>query len=203
MDARTLIPVALATLAAVHLNGCGSTAPAPLQVTEASVDQAGRYISRYRGPELETIVDYQFAAASLGEEWMILNVAVAGTQAAATEVRSDSIFLRTPNGVRIPLPSYEAFAAAFSEVQSASRRAALAASPLDFTRADRRWCALAFHPLPGSAMVATSVHVTMRRLCSGPLYFKIPGGIQPGRYALMIELEESEVSVPFLIEPLP
>jgi len=37
-------------------------------------------------------------------------------------------------------------------------------------------------------------------LCSGPLVFKVPGGIQPGRWRLIIEQEESRVDVPFELE---
>lgn len=199
MHLRTLTSLAVTAVVAALLAGCGSIAPASPQPSEPTLDQPGKHLVRYLGPKLEVLVDYQFAAASLGQEWMILNVAVGGSQAAATEVRSDAVTLRIPDGTRIPLPSYEAFASAFPEIQSASRRAALAASPLDFTRADRSSCLLSFQPVPGTVPVLTSVYVTLRRLCSGLLYFPVPGGIQPGRYALAIGLEEGEVVVPFEI----
>ncbi len=177
--------------------GCGSTAGSTARHDTPTVDQPGASIARYRGPLLEALVDYRFASQSLGDEWMILNVAVAGIQSTAQEVRADAIALRTPRGTRIPLPSYREFAEAFPEVHSASRRAAVAASPLDFSRGDRRWCYLSFHPVPGTEPALTAVHVDRRSLCSGLLYFPVPGGIQPGAYALTIALEETVVVVPF------
>jgi hypothetical protein len=179
------------------LTGCGSTAGSTARDDTPKVDQPGAYISRYRGPFVEALVDYRFAAQSLGDEWMILNVAVAGTQSVAQEVRADAVSLRTSSGARIPLPNYKEFARAFPEVHSASRRAAVAASPLDFSRGDRRWCRLSFHPIPGTEPALTAVYVDRRSLCSGLLYFPVPGGIQPERYALTIELEETLVAVPF------
>lgn len=181
------------------LLGCGTTTSAPSARTEPVVDQPGRYISRYQGPLLEALVDYEYAASSQGDEWMILNVGVSGTEAATQEIRVDEIWLRTPDGTRIPLPTYSAFAEAYPQIQSASRRAALASDPLGFTRGNRRWCHMAFHPTPGTSAVLTAVHVNFRQFCSGMLYFPVPGGIQPGRYALAIRLTESEILVPFVI----
>jgi len=36
--------------------------------------------------------------------------------------------------------------------------------------------------------------------CSGPLVFSVPGGVQPGRWRLVIDLEESRVDLPFELE---
>jgi hypothetical protein len=146
------------------------------------------------------MVDFGFASSTLGEEWMVLNVGVTGTQSANEEVKADSISLRTPGGTRIPLPSYNAFADNWGQVQSLARRAKIGAQPLDFTRGDRRWCHMSFLPDPGTAAVLTAVHVNFRKGCSGMLYFPVPGGFQPGRYALVIELEETDVVVPFELE---
>jgi hypothetical protein len=33
--------------------------------------------------------------------------------------------------------------------------------------------------------------------CWGPLVFKVTGGVQPGRWRLVIELEESTADIPF------
>ena len=38
------------------------------------------------------------------------------------------------------------------------------------------------------------------QVCAGPLVFRVPGGIQPGRWRLVIELEESKADIPFEIE---
>jgi len=44
------------------------------------------------------------------------------------------------------------------------------------------------------------VPVNTFQLCSGPLVFRVSGGIQPGRWRLIIELEESRVDIPFVLE---
>jgi len=37
-------------------------------------------------------------------------------------------------------------------------------------------------------------------VCWGPLVFQVPGGVQPGRWRLVIELEESTADIPFELE---
>ncbi len=36
--------------------------------------------------------------------------------------------------------------------------------------------------------------------CWGPLVFNVTGGVQPGRWRLVIELEESTADIPFHLE---
>jgi hypothetical protein len=52
-------------------------------------------------------------------------------------------------------------------------------------------------PLPNTGVVLEARNVTKNELCQGFLYFKVPGGVQPGPYELEIELEEGDVEVPF------
>ena len=44
------------------------------------------------------------------------------------------------------------------------------------------------------------VEVNDLRVCADRLFFKIPGGIQPGRYVFGIALEESDIRLPFTLE---
>ena len=110
------------------------------------------------------------------------------------------MLVRTPDGRKIPLPPYPDFIAAYPEVQSAARRAALASDPIDFTQAGRQTCDLRFQPLPGTVAALESVFVNMRKICQGLLYFPIQGGIQPGTWEFIIEFEEFDARVPFEIE---
>ena len=41
------------------------------------------------------------------------------------------------------------------------------------------------------------VYVNTFNICFGPMVFAVPGGIQPGRWRFIIELEESRVDIPF------
>ena len=191
-----IIIIAATTLIA----GCSSSSGTKARATEPTVDKPGKTISRYSDSLVEVIVDYKFANRSVGDDWMILNVAVTSWESKAIEVRRGHVLVRTPDGRKIPLPPYSEFIAAYPEVQSAARRAALASDPIDFTQAGRRTCDLRFQPLPGTDTALESVFVNMRKICQGLLYFPIQGGIQPGTWEFIIEFEEFDARVPFEIE---
>ena len=188
--------------AAILTLSCGSAAPTVSSHDgEPFVDQPGRNMVRYRDRVIEVVVDSEFAARNLAEEWLILNVAVSGMTGAATVVDRDLVWVRTPDGRSIPLPPYEEFNAAFGDLASLERRAVLASKPLDFTRGGRRACAINFMPRPGSGIAANRVvYVRKYELCSGLLYFPIPGGVQQGAWRLIIDFEESRAIVPFTLE---
>ena len=192
----------LAAALEIAVLGCGSIKPAlPNPMTEPMIDQPGRHIVRYRDLAIEVVIDSTFAAANLGESWLVLNVGLSGMTGEATEVDRNAVSVRTPDGTTVHLPSYKEFNKAYNELASMARRAALASQPLDFTRGGRRSCAIDFMPLPGSGRVArTAVNVTKNDFCVGLLYFPVRGGVQPGPWKLIIEFEESQAVVPFALE---
>ena len=191
---------AIAVLGPLTL-GCGSVTPAmPNPITEPVVDHPGSSIVRYRDRVVEVVVETGFASKNIGEEWLILNVGLSGMTGGATEVDRRSVSIRTPGGSTIPLPSYRDFNASFDQLAAIARRATIASQPLGFTRGGRRACAISFMPLPGSGEVAnTAVHVTKNDYCSGMLFFPVPGGVQPGRWRLVIDFEETRAVVPFIL----
>ena len=197
---RKIVLVPIVLLTAAMFAGCSSSSPGKGRPTEPSVDKPGKTISRYSDSLVEVIVDYKFANNSLGEDWMILNVAVTSWESKAIEVRRGHVLVRTPDGRKIPLPTYPEFNAAYSEIQSAARRAALASDPIDFTQAGRQTCDLRFQPLPGTVAALESVWVNMRKICQGLLYFPVQGGVQPGTWEFIIEFEEFDARVPFELE---
>lgn len=192
----------LAAILGVAAVGCGTTTPAMQNpITEPTIDQPGRYIVRYRDSVLEVVLDTKFAANNLGDGWLILSAAMSGMTGGATKVRRDLISIRTPDGRTIPLPTYREFNAAYNDLATAARRAELASDPLDFTRGGRRACLIDFFPLPGSGRSSnTALNVTKNQLCTGMLYFPVRNGVQPGNWKLMIEFEETEAVVPFILE---
>ena len=106
----------------------------------------------------------------------------------------------TPDGRRIPLPTQKEFIAAYPETQSLMRRAAIARQPLEATRGGRRPCYLDFLRLPGTAgTTRKAIWINDLELCVGMLAFPIRGGVQAGRWRLVIELEESNLEVPFYL----
>jgi len=182
---------------------CASVGPpAP-----ATLDQPGQHLMRYHGPRLEVVVSSRFAASSLGEPWLMLNVSMTGTRRVAARVSRDGLFVIAPSGERIAAPTQREFAEAFPEVQSLIHRAALASEPLSYAGGDKERCRLAFFATPGVAIrrpgdahTSDLLFVNNRMLCSGPLYFPIPGGVQPGTWVLGIQLDEITIRIPFALE---
>jgi hypothetical protein len=54
-----------------------------------------------------------------------------------------------------------------------------------------------FYVTPGGGVSFDEVTVSDKRGCYGRLYFKVPGGIQSGRWTFGVDLEESEIRIPF------
>ena len=201
MKRKNALGLLVTFTSAALLAACGSASSGKGGwATEPMVDQPGNTIVRFRGPLVEVLVDYKFANLSVGDEWIILNVAVTSSESRAIEIRRGSVSVKTPDGRTIPLPFYRDFIEAYPQIQSAARRAALASDPLDFTHAGRRTCNLGFQPLPGTDAALESVYVNVRQICQGLLFFPVQGGIQPGRWEFIIEFEEFDARVPFKIE---
>jgi hypothetical protein len=179
------------------ISGCASGSPGAVHSTKPGVTQIGETMMRSVGADLEAILGYKFADSSLGEEWLVVDLALTGLRSESIEVRQEAISVVTHDGRRIPLPTQKEFAAAYPETQSLLRRAAIASQPLEATRGGRRPCDLNFLRLPGTGTVRTAIWINQRELCVGMLAFPIQGGIQPGRWRVVIELEESDLDIPF------
>jgi hypothetical protein len=155
----------------------------------------------YRGPELVATVVYGQGKRSVAEEWLTLAVELTSPDGSGpTVVRRSNISLYAPDGQRLPLASQEEF----------FRNLAVLRIPLELT--------LNYLPLlnryepgriPGDrwffAISATSVGfdeipISSSQQFSGPLVFSVPGGVQPGRWRLVFDLEESRANIPFTIE---
>jgi hypothetical protein len=59
-----------------------------------------------------------------------------------------------------------------------------------------RWFLVA----PPGLQAFDQVPLSGSQICSGPLIFAVPGAVQPGRWRLMVELEESTADIPFELE---
>ncbi len=181
-----------AVVVLVLLAACSTAVPTGTK----GVERVGAAVLRYRGPELEAVLGYRFAAGNLGEDWLILDLAMSGAAGEAVEVQRRDISLRTPGGQTVPLATQEEFSGEFGRLQSRIYRSLVAADPLDYW-AGRMPCDLGFFKGPGEGVAFDSVTVNDRRVCSGKLFFFVPGGTQAGTYTLVIALPETEVRIPF------
>lgn len=187
--------LSLTVLLALGFYGCSTGAPTGVP----GVEKVGATVLRYRGPEVELALGYRFATLSVGEEWLMLDVAMTAAPGKVVEVKREGVFVITPQGERLPLARQEQFAAAYATLQPTLRRAALAADPLGYFNREMQ-CTLGFFAAPGETLVYPSVYLDDRRVCEGRLYFLVPGGVQPGLWTLGIDLVETKVRVPFLLE---
>jgi hypothetical protein len=178
---------------ALALAGCSTATP----TDTPGVDRVGQYILKQEGPELWAVLGYKFANTQLGDEWMILEIAVTSPQGQTATVTRDDIFVRTPAGNRLPVASQREFNQAWNALRPTISQANINRDPLEYFPPSRLECALQFFVAPGEGVAFDEVTVNDRRGCVGRLFINVPGGIQSGRWVFGIDLPESEIRIPF------
>jgi hypothetical protein len=181
------------TIISVTFAGCTSATP-----TETpGVDRMGQYILRQFGPELWTVLGYRFANSQIGDEWMILEVGLSSPGGQTATVKRGDVFLRAPDGTRVPLPTQREFNEAYGALRPVISKADVNRDPLDYFPPSREECAIQFFVTPGGGVSFDEVTLNERRGCFGRFFFKVPGGIQAGRWVFGIDQPESEIRIPF------
>lgn len=167
---------------------------------EPEITQEGRTLVRYQGPELGAFVSSRYAESHLGDEWLILLVSLTGGRTATTTVERNAIVLRGPDGVRYPLPSQETFRDSYTDLYGALRSPEIISLDPGSFGGVREPCGRWFFAGPWESFAYDEIVVTPFRVCSGPLPFLVPGGVQPGRWVLEIDLVESKARIPFVLD---
>jgi hypothetical protein len=191
---EAVVPV-LAVLAATGLAGCATSTLAP-QATPV-VERIGDGVERYGGSDLWVVVEYQFADMSLGEEWLMLDVAATAAEGRTATIERDRVFVRTPGGARVPLASQRQFSQAYRDLRSRLVRADIVSNPVLYFPPTRALCGFHFFAAPGTGITFDDVVLNDRRACTERFFFNIPGGVQAGRWVLGMDLVESDVRIPF------
>lgn len=194
MKRMTLSTVLLGAVVAAA--ACSSAVP-----TETpGVEQVGQYLMRQNGSEADVVVGYKHAAQSLGDEWLLLELAISSPSGESAKFERENIWVRTPAGVQVPAASQKAFGEAYGSMRNTIAQANVARDPMDYFPPNRQPCTLDLFVAPGEGVAFDQVSVNDRRACQGKLFFYIPGGVQPGRYVLGIDLQEDEIRIPFTLE---
>jgi hypothetical protein len=188
-----LLAGALAVLTAA---GCSSAQP----TDDPGVDRLGQYTLITKGPEAEVALGYRYAQSNLGADWLLLEVAATSPSGQTATFERDRISVRTPAGATIPLATQAEFGADYSKLRPSLNKADIARDPMDYWPPRKQTIPLRFFAAPGTGVVFDEITVNDFRAVQGRLMFKVPGGVQPGRYVLSMELEESEVRIPFTLE---
>jgi len=195
-DARRLVlaVVALATAAAAHGLAQGQQ-PQNVSIPEPGVPQTmtieGAFIRAAYNSEGYVIIGFRLANASVGEPWMLLDVGMTlrGT-APNYKLTRRTVWLDTPDGRQIPMPSNEEFQKA--NLSALERRSQFTYDSIDY-----------FPPLATEpCWIGRSwdgAELSSTRGCLGKHFFPIPGGIKHGQYWLNVKFEKSLIRVPFRI----
>jgi hypothetical protein len=180
-------------------SGCsssrGTAGPDP---DEPVIKQSNRTRMYYRGIELEAELDYYWANRHLGDQWLILKLSMAGI-GPVTRVDGNAIRVRTPEGYRIPLPDQQEFLEIYPDLRVTLDAAKAWVGPTGKFAGAMDPCGYWFIVPRGTTSFARYLDVTPLRVCYGPLVFQVPLGVQPGRWVLEIDLQESDVRIPFVL----
>jgi hypothetical protein len=178
------------------LSGCSSAQP----TDDPGVERLGRFILMNKGPEAEVAIGYRHAENNLGSEWLLLEVAITSPPRQVAEIERKNVSVRTPAGVTVPLATQQEFNEAYRSLQPFVKQADVVRDPMDYWPPRKQQCAIQFFVAPGEGVAFDRVSVNDFRACEGRFFFKIPGGVQVGRYVLTIDLQESEIRIPFTLE---
>ncbi len=171
-------------------------------VRSGEPERLGRWVVRATGPELEVAVGYSQAARDLGDPWLLLALEfTAAPGAGVVTVARSGIRIVTPDGRRLPLVEQNDFRASYGEFRVRLERALAILPVLARYDTSRMPCDRWFLADPFAGFAYDHVYVNTFQVCSGPLVFRDPRGVQPGRWRLLIELEESTIDLPFELEP--
>jgi hypothetical protein len=177
--------------------GCAS-----LEEQGPELMQVEPQMMRYEGPFLDILLGTGAAQNAVGDkQWVVLEMALSGGRRRDVKVQRENITLRTPEGERVALASPGEVGDAWGELNAFVQRYGVSRAPMEYRIGDREPCNLPFYATPpGSATISDTVFVNDRDFCRGLIYFRLDGFVQPGRYALVVETDETQVGIPFELE---
>jgi hypothetical protein len=187
-------------LALVTTAACATSALGPADDTGTQI--ISKWSVFHDGPQIAATVVHPSAKRSLGDEWLVLAVELTAQQGSGPlELTRSDITLRTPNGRRLRLVSQDEFRQNYPRLQIPVERVLASLPLLDRYKPSRDVPCTRWFLVPPPGMLSfDEIPINSAQICSGPLAFKVPGGIQPGRWHLIIELQESRADIPFTLE---
>jgi len=163
----------------------------------------GEFVRVVYNDEGYVILGYATANASVGQEWMLLEVGLTTQQKVQATVKRDGVAVITPDGTTIPLATQQEYNAAGGKLRSLNARANIQHQSINyFPSWAKDACRVGFFSDTSQQVRMMSydqVSLDWRRACVGRLYFRLPGKIQYGQYYLQVKLPHSTIRVPFRI----
>jgi hypothetical protein len=143
---------------------------------------------------------YRTANASVGQEWMLLDIgATVREGTAALVLKRDALSLETPDGKTLPLATQQEYRTA--DLRGLQTMADATRDSISyFPGGVNRRCAISFFTDPKRGNLSyDQVELNSQTGCLGRIYFHVPGGIKTGQHWLKVKFAQSEVHVPFRI----
>jgi hypothetical protein len=194
MNTKLQNPFTLVGVAALSLLMATTALAAP---ENASVKQMGASSLVYRGPELNVALGYRYARAAIGSKWLLLDTELTATANVVTLPRQD-IAVETPSGEIVPMATQDQFARDYGTMRASISAANIASQPLNYL-VPQRPRRLRYFARPGFQLAFSTMWINPNWNYFGRLYFELPGGVQPGQYALLIHLPKETVRIPFTL----
>jgi len=173
---------------------------APQPTVPENFTLMGQYVRVAYNNEGYVTLGYRVANASVGQEWMLLEVgATVREGVGAYQLKRDALSLETPDKKTLPLatvPEYREADLRGMQTMANQMRDSISYFPGNVTRP----CAMSFFPDPKRGNLAyDQVELSSQNGCLGRVYFHVPGGIKIGQHWLKVKFATSEVHVPFRI----
>ncbi len=204
MNSRLLaLPFAAALISGVALVPARAQ-QAPVKVPNPGVPQImtleDAFVRVAYNNEGYVSLGYRLANASVGQEWMLLEIGATLRQGKPNyTLKRGSITVQTPEGQTLLLPSNNDYRQA--DLRALENRSTVLRDDIGYFPPEASAaCRLGFFAEQSSRAVAyDEVELSWQRGCLGRLYFKVPGGIQYGQHWLNVQFKDSLVRVPFRI----
>lgn len=189
---------AVLVLGVSALFGCSTANVLPSQEVPV-LESIGNGVVRYGGEVVWVVVDSRFARLGTGRSWLILDVGVTAADGQRATISRGEIFVRSPSGRRHPLATQQEYRQAHVELANLSRRANVAGSGSYDFPGSRKPCRFNFFVRQSQRrqVAFDEVYVNDNRACFERFYFHVPDGVEAGRWVLGIDLDQSQVRVPF------
>lgn len=167
------------------------------------VQVAGVFVRRAFNDEAMVVVGFHTANDTVGQEHMMLEVAMTTLNNHRVTISVDDVRLITPTSESLPLMSQRYFNAHSTELAMLGALADMQTDSLNYLPlAANVLCPIRFFSDPAqrwSGVVSDELLVIPEHACVGRLYFEVPGGTQYGDHALAIKFDEKVLQIPFRI----
>ena len=182
--------------------GLGLATPGAADVDAGpNVTRLGRTVMRWRDDAVQVVVGYRHAQTHLDRKWILLDTGLTVWKGKPVEVFREDVWLVTPDGKRLPMPSQRRMAEGIPDLRRMLSEAKVQRDPLNgyFPGAVREE-RLGFFAIPGEDIVFDKVAFNSQTLASGDIYFESPREKwEPGIYTLVIENRDVHVRLPLTL----